>query len=192
MTVIIEACDGMDLLKKIPDSNIDILLLDIQMPKMDGIETCKQIRKKFPEILILILSQLTGNGSIQKVMKVGAHGYFTKNTSPKQIETAINNLHEKGFYFEKDIRSGIKEILNTNKNFYLNKSNCHITNREMEVIKLTLKELTGKEIANVLSISRRTVEVHKKNLMYKTNSKNFIGVIIYAIANHYIPFSELE
>lgn len=187
MEVIMEAKNGVELIEKLANEEyIDIVLLDIQMPEKNGIETSIILNEKYPDINILILSQLSSIDSIHKVIESGANGFFTKNTSPKELEKAINNLHHKGFHFEKDIKSLIKEYLFEKGETIKVLNPSIITKRELEIIELVLKEFSGKEIANQLYISLRTVEVHKKNLMKKTKSKNFIGVLLYAINNNYI------
>ena len=182
-----ESKNGVELIEKLANEEyIDIVLLDIQMPEKNGIETSIILNEKYPDIKILILSQLSSIDSIHKVIESGANGFFTKNTSPKELENAINNLHHKGFHFEKDIKSLIKEYIFEKGETIKVLNPSIITKRELEIIELVLKEFSGKEIANQLYISIRTVEVHKKNLMKKTKSKNFIGVLLYAINNNYI------
>lgn len=111
MRVVIDAENGKQFLGQLSTNVIDVVLLDIQMPVMDGYETCKLLLSRFPEVKILIISQLTSRESIHKIMELGAHGYFTKNTNPEQLELAIRSMHEEGFYFGLELGTVIKEAL---------------------------------------------------------------------------------
>ncbi|AWA30452.1 hypothetical protein HYN48_10340 [Flavobacterium magnum] len=184
----------------------DIVLLDIEMPEMDGYETCISLRRNFPEIKVLIVSQLTTKESIHKIMELGAHGYFTKNSDPNQLQHAINSLQKTGYYFGMELGSVIREAL-----LWQNRSTIDVPNaveeqaglqiekidkntlsgREVEIIKLACRELNSAEIGKQLCISSKTVEGHKKRILDKTNARNFIGAIVYAFRNHYLSVDEL-
>jgi len=190
MEVVLEASNGNELLEKLKTNSINILLLDLQMPEMDGFETSIKVKELFPDIKILILTFSTELDTIRKIMQMDVQGYFTKNTSPDELEKAIRRLDKNGFYFEKKLSSVIEKIMNTlasNEN-----SMIVFSDREMEIIYLTLKEYNGMEIAEKLSISPRTVEVHKRNLMEKTGSKNFMGVVVYALLHKLISLNDLN
>jgi hypothetical protein len=191
--VVLEAQNGLDLLDQIQDHTLDLLLLDIQMPGMDGFETCEHIRKHYPEMKVLIVSQLTTKESIHKVMELGAHGFFTKNSEPEQLENAIKSIRDKDFYFGQELGMVLREAILWEKN---NKpkimaSSITISDREMDVIRMACKELSSIEIADRLHINVRTVETHRKRIMEKTNSKNFIGVILFALRHQLISIEEL-
>ncbi len=158
------------------------------MPEMDGFETCNKINELYPEMKILVLTLINEEDTIKKMMNMGVNGYFTKNTDPYELEKAIWKLQDNGFYFEKSLTVIIENILNNHTTTITETS---ITDREMEIIRLAVKELSGKEIADQLGISLKTVETHKRNLMEKTNAKNFIGVITYALSNQLIFIDEL-
>lgn len=191
MEVVAEASNGIELLEKLTTATADILLLDLQMPEMDGFETCNKINALYPNIKILILTLISEEDTIKKIMNMRVNGYFTKNTNPHELEKAIWELEDNGFYFEKSLTAVVENIL---KNQTKTESSVpvSITDREMEIIRLVVKEFSGKEIADKLGISLKTVEVHKRNLMEKTNAKNFIGVITYALSNQLIFITELS
>lgn len=190
--VVIEAANGRELLDQLPHMHVDIVLLDLQMPEMDGFATCEQLHHRYPDIKILILSHLDAVDTISKVMDLGVDGYFTKSANPAELKQAILNLNDKGFYFEKKLSAIIEEILDSKPNTAKEEKPANITRREIEIIKLSAAELSGKEIAHRLSISLRTVEVHKKNLMEKTASKNFLGVVLYALSHEMLSLSDLK
>ena len=189
MEIVVEATNGIELLEKLQTVTADILLLDLQMPEMDGFETCNKINEQYPDIKILVLTLISEEDTIRKIMNMGVNGYFTKNTDPHELEKAIRKLDDNGFYFEQNLTSVIENILNNYQS--TNEESISITDREMEIIRLAVKEYSGKEIADQLGISLKTVEVHKRNLMEKTNAKNFIGVITYALSNQFIFINEL-
>jgi two-component system, NarL family, response regulator DegU len=179
--VLFEAENGMQLLECPELSKIDILLLDIQMPEMDGYETCTIIRREYPDIKILILSQLATKQAIRKVMDLGAHGFFSKNSNPEQLREAIKNIQAKDFYFGQDLGIVIKEALLWEKEKEQKLPKVMVSKREMDVIKLVCKEFSSIEIADRLCITVRTVDTHRKRMMERTNSKNFIGVVLFAL-----------
>lgn len=190
MEVVAGASNGIELLEKLKSVTADILLLDIQMPEMDGFETCTKINELYPDLKILVLTLISEEDTIKKIMDMGVNGYFTKNTDPHELEKAIWKLEDNGFYFEKSLTAIIENIL-TNQTKIESQTPVSITEREMEIIRLAVKEFSGKEIADKLGISLKTVEVHKRNLMEKTSAKNFIGVIMYALSNQLIFINEL-
>lgn len=189
--VALEADNGVDLIDELKHKTIDLLLLDIQMPKMDGYQACLEIRSKYPHIKILIVSQFTTKEAIHKVMEIGAHGFFSKNASPEQLQEAILNLHDKDFYFMQETASIIKEALEWDKKNNHSLPQINISAREIEVIKLACKEYSSSEIADKLCITPRTVDSHRKRIMERTNSKNFIGAVLFAIKHGLIRLEEI-
>lgn len=192
MEVVAGASNGIELLEKLETTSADILLLDLQMPEMDGFETCWRVNELYPEIKILVLTLRDDIETIREVMQLGVQGYFTKNTDPSELKNAILKLNDDGFYFEKSLTSIIQDILNFPS---LESEAVHpiiFSDREMEIVRLTLKEYSGSEVAAKLSISPKTVEKHKRNLMGKIGSKNFIGVITYALLHNLLSLDELK
>ncbi|MGK4567737.1 response regulator [Flavobacterium sp. 3HN19-14] len=194
MEVVLDADNGKVFLEKLADTPIDIVLLDIQMPEMNGFETCKILHLQYPEILILIVSQLTSKESIHKIMEIGAHGYFTKNSDPNLLESAIRSLEEKGFFFEMEFGSVMREALRWQSDEIPKGEDLPemiLSDRELQIIKMTAGELNSTEIGEILCITKRTVEGHKVRILEKTNSKNFIGVVLYALRHGILMIEEL-
>jgi two-component system response regulator DegU len=190
--VALEAGNGKELLDLLETITIDILLLDIQMPEMDGYETCTIVRERYPNIKVLIVSQLTTREAVHKIMEFGAHGFFSKNSDPYQLEHAILSINDKDFYFGKELGTIIREaILWEKKKAGSNIPDIIISQREMEVIRLACKEYSSVEIADKLCITVRTVDTHRKRVMERTNSKNFIGVILYALKQGLLSIDEI-
>lgn len=195
--VVFQANNGREFLDKLNDFKIDLVLLDIQMPEMDGFQTCKVLRDKFPEIYVLIISQLTTKESIHRVMELGAHGFFTKNSDPEQLQDAILSVKENGYYFGQELGNVIREVmLWDNKKPEGSEDTLVIdedilTAREIEIIKFVSNGSSGKEISEKLKINVRTVESHRRHILEKTKAKNFIGVVIFALKHQLIAFDEI-
>jgi DNA-binding NarL/FixJ family response regulator len=194
VSVVYDTHDGLAFLKYLEDYEIDVLLLDLEMPLVHGFDVCKQAKRIDPSLKVIILSQLTSKEAVHKVMEIGANGYFTKNTSPEMLENAIQNVMDKDYCFDMALSSVIREALLWNKKrpVFSDSSSVHLTPKEIEIIKLATLEKCSKEIADILCISVRTVEKHRKHIMEKTQSKNFIGVILYALKSNLINIENLE
>ena len=190
MRVVLEASNGEELLGNLQKTPVDILLLDLQMPVMDGFKTCKKVRELYPNILIIVLTLMKDSDAIKKVIKIGAHGYFTKNTSPHELENAIWNLKNDGFYFEQGLASVIKSI-QENLDFEMIDKEVNFSERELEIIKLTAQGEKPKDIADLLNISIKTVNAHKQNIQQKYNFPNMIPAILYCIKQEIIILDEI-
>ncbi len=194
MQVILEAENGAELLERLKHTQVDILLLDLQMPVMDGFETSKILQTEYPAIKTLVLTQLNERDTISRVLKSGVQGFFTKNTDPIELQNAINKLNNNGFYFENSFASiihGIAKEMEIN-NAAIPENKSLFSAREHEILRLTLKEYSGSSIGEMLNISPKTVEKHKANLMEKTGAQNFIGVITYALQHELISIDDLK
>ncbi|SEM65238.1 DNA-binding response regulator, NarL/FixJ family, contains REC and HTH domains [Chryseobacterium taichungense] len=180
MEVVVEASNGIQLLKKLETNQVDVLLLDLQMPEMDGFETCQKIKELYPNIKTLVLTLMNETDTIKRVVKMGVQGYFTKNTPPKELEDAIWKLEENGFYFEKSLASVINEILD-NLETNIEDKEIQFTERELEIITLTAQGLKSKDVADTLHISTKTVNTHKQNIQNKYNFDNMMTAILYCV-----------
>lgn len=186
--------DGSLLFDFLENNNVDLVLLDLQMPKMNGYQMCSVLKEKYKNIKILIISQLMTKEAIHDVMELGANGYFTKNSNPEHLEVAIQSVIEKDYYFDVELSSIVREAILWDKNTSEAKDFCDIvklTKREVEIIKMICKEMNSQEIGDELFISKRTVDKHRKHIMKKTNSKNFIGVVLFAIRRNFISVHEI-
>lgn len=177
----LEAGNGKDLLNQLEqiDQSPDVLLLDISMPVMNGLQTFDYIREKYPAIKILMLSIHYTDNYIVTLIEKGANGYLSKNTDPDEVKKAILTVAKTDFYFNEDtIRAMHKNIAGKHRGAIMGDD---ITEREKEVLELICHELTAGEIAERLFISKRTAEGHRNSLLLKTGAKNTAGLVIYAI-----------
>ena len=180
INVIANCKNGQEVLDTLKTQKADLLILDINMPVMDGITLTKKIKKLYPEIKILMLSMYEEKYIINKALKAGADGYISKNSGKKEIITAIGSAI-KGERFVSDTQS--KFIQSSIKNNDRQLKNITLTSREQEILKLISEEVGNSEIALTLDISKRTVETHKKNMILKLGVTNTVGLIKIAIKN---------
>lgn len=193
MEIVLEAGHGVELLEKLKENNsVDILLLDLQMPVMNGFETAKKIKEHYPDIKILILTLMNDVDTIAKVLQLDVHGFFTKNTPPNELQQAIRNLEDDGFHFEKSLHPLIIEAT-TNPKFNLSRESEHpnFTESELNIIEHFAQGLKAKEIADILNISSRTVEVHKQNILGKSDFDSMITVVAYCYHHKIIKTEDI-
>jgi len=186
MHVVLEAGNGLELLEKLENTQADILLLDLQMPEMDGFETAKRIKERYPEMKILILTLMSETDIIDRVIKMGVNGYFTKNTPPNELENAIWNLSNDGFYFEDSLSTVINKILIDPETEVITEKPINFTERELEIIKFTAEGFKAREIAEALYISPKTVNNHKQNIQNKYQFESMMTAILYCLNNRLI------
>ena len=185
INILFDANDGDDLMHKLrsTDELPEIIITDLKMPNLNGVEATKLIRKEFPDIKIIALTSYFSKPFIVNMISIGAVAYLAKNSTPALMLTTIEEVAEKGFYYDTQVMKFIHEgLLNPGeKNLKSNFDTTYFTKREREVLNLICKQLTTNEIADKLFISPRTVEGHRNNLLLKTESKNVAGLVIYAI-----------
>jgi DNA-binding NarL/FixJ family response regulator len=192
--IIFEASNGVELIDYLKTSNDypDIILMDLKMPELNGVEATKLIHKKFPIIKIIALTSYNTKSFIANMLDVGASSYLVKNATPKEMIHTINEVNEKGFYYNDLVLEVIQENSISGKNS--NKTildEDFLTTREKQIMNYLCKQLSATEIGELLFISPRTVEGHRNNLLLKTNSKNIAGLVVFAIQNKIIDLKEI-
>jgi DNA-binding NarL/FixJ family response regulator len=191
--VIYEASNGKDLTDFLQNASQypDVVLMDIKMPLLNGVEATKQIATQYPDIKIIALSSYITSTFISNMLQVGAASYIPKNASPEEMITTINKVVEIGYYYNDFMRQHIsqdklKTVVNSKTIFDDNL----LTKREYEILLLICKQKSATEIANLLELSPRTVEGHRNNLLIKTESKNVAGLVVYALRNKLISLDD--
>ena len=177
---IYEAENGANLLKNVFNVKPDIILMDIEMPVMNGIEATKEALKICPKSKVIALSMHDSEKFYSEMIDAGAKGFLLKNSKFEDVQKAITDVNEGKNYFSPEILEAI--IKNLNKKKY-KKKNKDLTEREIEILYNICKGLSNQEIADYLYISKRTVDKHRENILLKTQSKNTAGLVIYAIKN---------
>ena len=176
-----EANDGLNALDliKANANEIDLVITDVNMPTLSGIELCGEIKKEFPHIKVLILSMYQNSTVVKEALQAEADGYIIKNAGKSDFLKAINRILDGGTYFSEAILPLIyKEVQKENKK---KEALTILTEREIDVLKLIVKELTSEEIAEKLFISKKTVDNHRQNLLHKTESKSTVGLVKFAL-----------
>ena len=171
--------DGIETIDKISKDKPDILLLDINLPDINGIDLCKQLLKKDPDLKIIALTSFEETSFVKRILNNGAHGYLLKNTDKLELLDAFKTVLSGEQYLQKNIQKNLLSQAVGNK-----KSNSlivNLTRREKEVLQAISEELTTQEISEKLFISPKTVETHRMNLMSKLGAKNSVGIIKIAI-----------
>lgn len=160
-------------------SQIDLLITDINIPGISGIELCSFVKEEFPQIKVLIISMYQNNTVITEALMADADGYLLKTGGYHQFRQAINRVLDGGSYYSEEIYPIIrKEYQKVQEKEHLIQK---LTSREMEILILIVREFTSSEIAEELNISKKTVDNHRQNILFKTNSNSTIGLVKYAL-----------
>lgn len=172
--------NGKELVTKLkaPNNVPNIILMDVNMPIMDGIETTQYLKDNFPDIKVIALSVDENDETIIKMLKAGAKGYLLKDVEKQTLEYALKEVVSAGFYHTKNVTNILINSLNEE-----NKKLPKLKEREIEFIKLVCTELTYKEIADKMYLSPKTIDGYRDVLFEKLNVKNRIGLVVYAIKN---------
>ncbi|MCR8561477.1 response regulator transcription factor [Mucilaginibacter sp. BJC16-A38] len=181
--LVIEASNGKQLIGMLTGMVIpDVILMDIKMPEMDGIQTTAYIKQKYSHIKILALSMFNEDKYIMDMMKAGASGYLLKNAEPEEIIEAISTVYTKDYYFNEHLSiTLIKQLAGNTGSGSSAQSLADFNEREIEVLRLVCQECSNQEIADKICLSVRTVEGYRARLFEKTRSKNLVGLVIFAI-----------
>lgn len=176
-----KASDGEKVLPILKNNSIDVAVLDISMPKMDGLDLTKFIKSNHPKVKILILTMHNEIGFIRRIIEAGADGYILKNKGKEELVRAIHALHNGNEYLGEEVTKTLFSSIR-NSNVY---GEIKFTKREKEVLKLIANGNTTKDIAKILPIAPTTIETYRRNLIEKTGVKNSKGLVKFAIENGY-------
>jgi DNA-binding NarL/FixJ family response regulator len=179
--VVAEADDGDEALQMTSKYKPGIVIMDIAMPKMDGIEAARQIRERFPETEVIILSMHAKKAYIDQVLKAGAKGYVLKDSDEDNLIAAINTVHNGGYYLDSPIADQVlSDYFKGKTKRALKEQSDPLSEREKEVLRLLAQGHSNQEVADILCISRKTVENHRANIVRKTGIQGQVGLTKYA------------
>ena len=183
--VLFEASNGKDFIERLtPANTADIVLLDINMPEMDGYETALWLKKNYPLVKVLALSMYDNENAIIRMFKAGAKGYILKDCDPSELRAALDSVNSKGFYYSEMVTGRLIHTINKLDDDDNNTKNLiQLNDRELEFLKLACSELTYKEIADRMFLSPRTIDGYRDDLFEKLNVKTRVGLVMYAIKN---------
>jgi DNA-binding NarL/FixJ family response regulator len=182
LQVVLEADNGEDLLNGLKDKGTDVIIMDLKMPIMDGMEATKEVRKKFPAIKVLVVTMYEDDKFIIHLMENGANGYLLKNADSEEIRKSIYAVHENGYYFNDLVNKALLKrlVLKGNLKPSFNQD-VELTERELEVLKLICEEKTAAEIGKEIFLSPRSVEGIRTRLIEKIGVRNTAGLAMFAI-----------
>lgn len=180
-----EAENGLDLIELVGKVQPDVILTDIKMPRMDGIEATRILSQKFPHINIIALSMFDDEHLIIDMLEAGAKGYLLKNAHKYEILEAVKAVYYQETYYCHHTTHKLAEMIAKSRfNPYKQKKKIEFTNKEKEVIHLICRQFSNKEMANELKLSTRTIEGYREKIMEKMNARNTAGIVVYAIKNN--------
>lgn len=173
-----EASNGQEFLELLKATPVDVVLMDVEMPFMNGIEATRQALIEFPQIKIIALTMFNEDQYIQSMLDEGAKGFLIKNIKKDALKSALQTVHDGGNYYSEELfRFFTQQVVKDEKNT----PTIKLTKREKEILQLLAEGLSNKEIAEILFVSERTVIGHKTNLLAKTGCKSTVSLLSYAI-----------
>jgi two-component system, NarL family, response regulator DegU len=176
-----DAENGKELLTLIKYQQPDVAIVDLQMPVMDGTETCEAIFAKYPDVKVIVLTMHDSDKYILHMMEMGVHAFLLKNTEPEELERAIDSVIEKDFYHNDLVSAVLRKNMREKKQGHRPSFNAiELSEREKEIVMLVCQEMTIKEIGQKLSLSEHTVRNHRSNIMDKVGVSNMVGLVKYA------------
>ena len=184
--IVFEAENGKEFLKLLEQCVPDIILIDISMPEMDGIEATEKALGKYPMLKVITLSGYSDHIYYYKMIKAGAEGFVLKKSGKEELEKAITEVYEGRNYFPMDIMRNLIFNISHKGDEALNESQIILSKRETEVLELICRGNTNSEIADKLNLSPKTVDNYRTNLLQKTNTRNSAHLVMYSIKNHLI------
>lgn len=182
--ILFDVDNGEDLLKNIETSKPDVVIMDLKMPLMDGMEATTRLRKKYDDIKVVVVSMYDEDKFIIHLMEIGANGYLFKNAEPDEIRKAIHAVYENKYYFNDIVNKALlkKLVLKGNIKPSFNQ-NVELTERELQVLKLICEEKTAAEIGKEIFLSPRSVEGIRQRLIEKVGVRNTAGLVMFAAKN---------
>lgn len=188
-----EAGDGRELVQLAATHRPDVIITDIKMPVMDGIQATKTILRQFPDTRIIALSMFDEETLIVDMLEAGAKGYLLKNADKQEILDAIETVYEEKTYYCHHTSARLANmIVKSNFNPYKKREPVTFNERELEIIRLICQQYTAREIGDRLYLSPRTVEGYRTKILEKMNAKNTVGVVVFALKHDLIGISEVQ
>lgn len=184
--------NGKELLTKIKQNPVDLLLLDLGMPKMNGIEAMRQLRKQDPDLKVIAMSNIDDEAVVMEMLRLGVNGFVLKNHGSAELIQAIREVIDKNYYFNEMMTMVMyRNTRRGNKGIPMLEHNHGLDDIDVSIIELLCQEKTAKEIGDELCMSPRTVEGRRKKMMSKLNLKNQVGLALYAIRYNIVSLRPL-
>lgn len=186
-TVLFEAGNGLDMIKQIESGKVpQVVLMDINMPEMDGYEATVWLKEHYPSVHVVTLTMYEDDTTIIRMLKCGSRGYIMKESEPQELQEALSNVIKFGVHYTPKVSGKLLHALATENSPGQMKKPYEINGRELEFLKLACTEMTYKEIAQAMHLSPRTIDGYRDNLFEKLNAKNRVGLVLYALKQNLI------
>lgn len=173
--------NGLKALEYLDNNPVDIMLLDLDMPVMDGWETSRIVVERYPHVHIIMVSMYDSLTVISDLIEIGVHSYLLKTSEPEEVQRAIESVMNNDFYYNQIVARALLSKLKKSEETIIIDKHIELTRREIEILELICQELSMREIGDRLFVSEQTIHTHRKNLMRKTNCKNAVGLVKFAI-----------
>lgn len=177
------ASNGAEVLRKLQSHYFDIVMLDIQMPQMNGLKVAEQMRERHADVKIIVVSMYGERLFVEQMLRLGVDGYLLKNTTPEELISAIAAVRDGRKYFAHDVTA---LVLGESVSMASPDPVASLTRREIQILRMIARGYSGPEVARELSLSSQTVSTHRKNIMNKLNVNNTASLVRYALTNHLI------
>ena len=191
ISIVGEAQNGKELFSEVENKKPDVVITDIKMPEMDGFEAARRISISYPNIGIIALSMLEESSVILDMFEAGAKGYLLKNSHIPEIIEAIETVSMGGIHYCSTSSISLVKKIACSKYNYFKTSSLPFNETELKIVKLICKQLTLKEIGDLLHLSLRSIEEYTKKLRDKTDAKNLVGIALYAVKNNIVGLNEI-
>lgn len=179
-----EALNAEDALEVIRNKHIDILLTDISMPEMGGVELTKIVKSEYPEVKVIVLTMYNDQEVVHDILMSEAEGFILKNTGKAELVKALETVSENGTFYSQEVLMNVMQKIKKDK--LVEEEIAELTERELEILQLICEEFSSEDIANKLFISKRTVDVHRQHIYEKTKCKTIVSLIKFAIRNNLV------
>lgn len=180
LKVIFEADNGLQLIDRLQvNEKPDLILLDVTMPGMDGTDTARWLKQEHPDVKILVVTMLRSDPVILQMVKIGARGYILKDCEPSELQDAITDVYETGYYYNDLFTPGMRTS-------HILEDSTTLSTQEINFLRWACTDLTHKEIAVEMQVSPRTVDGYRDSLFRKLNVTSRVGIVIYAIRNGFV------
>lgn len=184
--VVTEVPNGLELVQSLKEKPVDVAIIDYEMPEMDGLETTRQIRMKYPDTKIISLTMHNSEELILQLLDKGSNGFLLKDFDSEKVVDAIYAVMENGYYFNDHISKDMLHHVMKQKKLKPKFGISALNDKEIQIIKLICQEKTNKEISEILNLSPRTIEGSRAKIIQKINVKNTAGIVLYAIKNNIV------
>jgi two-component system invasion response regulator UvrY len=189
-TVAYECDNGKQLMAKVPeDPDLDLVLMDINMPGMDGFETTLWLKDNYPLINVIALSMFDDEISIIRMLKNGARGYILKDIRPRELKAAMESVLEKGFYYSDMVSGRLLHAIGDQQDSEDVTGTLKLKKRDLDFLKLACSELTYKEIARKMNLSPRTIDGYREEMFQRLGVKSRVGLVLFVVKSRIVNFN---